>query len=275
MAHHPTITASNANATGKPSTDPLELLLFKLGTRCFALPMAQVRYIAPIPATFASHGEGVAQHFVFENQPLSYLPLWDRLGIVSEFIEYENLQTLLPQRRQDHQDWMAALEHAIRTGEAFSKARNPKECAFGKWYYSHTFNDRRLTLLLGQFETPHNRIHALADQLLSLADQGRRDEALAIFEQEKSTTLALLLSLFDSAGVLVKELQRRIAIIVSDGDNTCALGADSVRDITTVPADQITYPHHHQHTATAGLIILDNQEVVPLLDWQVFGETGD
>lgn len=256
------------------ASNQCELLLFKLGTRCFALPMEQVRYIAPIPSDFASHGSDVARHFVFENHPLSYISLWDRLNIVSEFAEYEALQSSLPQRCQDHLDWMAALESAIRTGEPFTKARNPRECAFGKWYYSHTLHDRRLTLLLGQFETPHNHIHSLANQLLGLAEQGKQDEALAIFEQEKHTTLTQLLGLFDSASTLVKELQRRIAIIVSTGDDTCALGADSVRDITTVPTSQITRQPQHGHTATTGLIILDTKEVVPLLDWQTF-DTAD
>lgn len=265
-----TIVASESPYAWAVAGENLELLLFKLGGKCFALPLEQVRHIAPIASGFLSHGDRVEQHFVFEGQPLTYVALWDRLGLISEFAEYEELHAMLPLRRQDHLDWMAALETSLREGLPFGKARNPRECAFGKWYYSHTFNDRRLMLLLGQFEAPHAHIHALADQLLSLAEGGGTAEALRIFDNEKHTTLAKLLDLFDAADSLVGDLQRRIAIIVNEGAAICALGADGVRDIVSVPHERLTLHGAGGMSAVCGLVILENQEVVPILDWHRF-----
>ena len=255
--------------SGHVSSEPVELLLFRLGAKTFALPMDQVQYIMALPSDFDHRGTQAHQatrHVVFDDQPVTYLSLWERFGESSLYAEYEALQALLPQRRQDHLDWMNALENSINTGEPFTKARDPRQCAFGKWYYASQFHDRRLTLLLGQFDTPHAHIHSLADKLLGLAETGGKEEALRHFNEERHTTLKLLLNLFDKAQTLVFELQRRIAIIVREDENLCALGADAVRDIVTLPAERLSYQHNASGTL-AGLVILDNQEVVPLLDW--------
>lgn len=250
----------------------LEVLLISLGARSFGVPLSHVRYVAPMPADFGCCGGDAEDHFVFEGSPLTYVSLWDRLGLQSEYAEYGEMQSMLPQRRQDHLDWMAALEDSIRNGTSFAKARDPHQCAFGKWFYGYRAKDRRLALLLGQFETPHAVIHALADRLLGQAEAGQRGEALQAFDEAKNTTLAMLMKLFDLAQQLVAELQRRIAVIVADGDDTCALGADGVRDIVTVSADRIKQGRAADTgtSATSALIVLDERNVVPLIGWRSF-----
>lgn len=251
----------------------MEILLIRIGGRRFGVPLAHVRYVAPMPSAFVSCGEGREDYFVFEGEPLTYVSLWDLLRLQSEYAEYEEMQAMLPQRRQDHLDWMSALEDSLRNGTTFAKARNPRECAFGRWYYSHHSRDRRLSLLMGQFEAPHAAIHNLADRLLGTAESGQGNAALAAFEEAQNTTLATLMRLFDSAIALVEELQRRIAVIIADGDNTCALGADGVLDIVDIPPER--FKHDVNVTrATAGLAILEDQTVVPMLNWQAFSHSG-
>lgn len=254
--------------------EDLQILLIKLGDHSFGVPLAHVNYVAQIPPDFTSRGAEVGRHFVFEGSPLAYVSLWDTLGQKSAYAEYEEMQAMLPQRRQDHLDWMSALDDSIRTGTPFSKARNAHDCAFGKWFYSYRAKDRRLSLLLMQFEQPHAAIHALADKLLGLSGAGHGEDALLAFEEAKNTTLAKLMELFNSAQELVVELQRRIAVIVSDGENTCALGADSVRDIVTAPQECVKANTGNaagmESQATSALIILDGHDVVPLLNWRKF-----
>lgn len=255
-----------------PPGGEMEVLLIRLGSRIFGIPLAHVRYVAPMSADFAAFGNDVAEHFVFEGEPLGYVSLWDVLSLPSLYAEYGEMQAMLPQRRQDHLDWMAALESSIRTGVSFAKARNPHECAFGKWFYGYQAQDRRLGLLLGQFEQPHAAIHALADRLLGMAEAGQGGEAMKAFEQARDTTLATLMKLFESAQQLVEELQRRVAVIVADGESTGAFGADGVRDIVTVPAERIKHNAGKGGSgasrATSALVLLEDGSVVPLLNWQ-------
>ncbi|MDK9723966.1 MAG: CZB domain-containing protein [Sterolibacteriaceae bacterium MAG5] len=259
-----------------PASGDLEVLLVRLGPRVFGVPLSHVRYVAPMPADFASAGADAAEHFVFEGEPLGYISLWDTLGQPSLYAEYGEMQAMLPQRRQDHLDWMAALENSIRTGVPFAKARSPRECAFGKWFYAYQSHDRRLGLLLSQFEQPHAAIHALADRLLGMKEAGQGSEALTAFEQARDTTLATLMKLFDSAGQLVVDLQRRVAIIVAEGDATCALGTDGVVDIVVVPPERAKHGSGKATSrATSGLVLLEDQSVVPLLDWRAFDTGAD
>ena len=273
------IPDSQSGKTPPPiGADDLQFILITLGARSFGLPLADVSYIAKMPSDFVSHGTEVEHHFVFEGAPLSYVSLWDMLNLKSNFAEYEEMQAMLPQRRQDHIDWMSALESSIRNGTPFSKARNPHECAFGKWFYSYRAKDRRLSLLLGQFEQPHAIIHSLADRLLKLTEAGHTEEALNAFEEAMDTTLAMLMELFVAAQELVVELQRRIAVIVSDGENTCALGADGVSDIVTITPECVKENAGKgfgiESQATSGLIVLENNNVVPLLNWHNFCAAG-
>lgn len=270
----PVPQTSITQSVARSSNEEMQVLLFKLGDRTLGVPLQQVRYVAAMPPDFASHGAETRDHFVFEGDILTYVSLWDHLKLHSDYAEYEEMQAMLPQRKQDHVDWMDALRHSIETGSPFSKARDPHECAFGKWYYGYHARDRRLSLLFNQFEHPHATIHALADRLLGMVEAGQQEAALHAFEEAKNTTLATLFSLFASAQDLVVELQRRIAVIMVDGEDTCALGADGVSDIVTVSAAQIK-PSRGGASGTdskvaSALLILEDESVVPLLNWRLF-----
>lgn len=80
------------------AAEDIEVLLINLGRHIFALPISQVRYVAPMPADFVCCGDDVAKYFAFEGEPLTYVSLWDALGSTSQYAEYEELQTMLPQR---------------------------------------------------------------------------------------------------------------------------------------------------------------------------------
>jgi chemotaxis signal transduction protein len=255
-------------------SEALTALLFRVGGHGLAVPLHHVRYVSPMPVDFVATGAEAAKYFVFEGAPLDYVSLWDLLGLKSEYGEYQEMQTMLPQRVQDHIDWMGALATSIRNHVPFTKARSPYECAFGKWFYGYQAKDRRLALLLGQFEQPHATIHALADRLLGMADAGQTTEALEIYEEHRQTTLANLMRLFDAAGKLVTDLQRRIAIVLEADGETCALGADYVLDIAEVPPERVK-PATKRAMGTSSsvsstLIMLEDQSVVPVLDWQSF-----
>jgi hypothetical protein len=253
-----------------PLANNLDVLLIKLGGRCFGLPLSNVSHICAISPNFAAYGAKVEDHFVFQGKPLPYVSLWNLMELKSEYAEYEEMQAMLPQRRQDHIDWISALEDAIRNNTTFSKARDPHECAFGKWYYSYNAKNQRLSLVMRYFERPHAEIHQLADRLLGLVETGQNSDALHAIQESKNTTLAELLKLFDSTQELVSALQRRIVIIAADGDDACALGADGVHGIVAVPVEQIKQSERIGAQGMSALIVLEDQTIVPLINWRTF-----
>lgn len=259
------------SAAGAGRADLFDLLLLRVGGQTFGLPLRKVLHIVPLPADFIAESV-VPERFVFRQMPLSFVSLWGCFGKVSEHAEFGEILTMLPQRRQDHIDWLTALEASICSGVPFVKARNPRECAFGKWYYGYRPRNQGLSLLLAQFEAPHAAIHGLANDLLALSEAGRRADALRALEEARHTSLAVMLRLFDLVQERVTCLKRRVAVIIGEGEPFCALGADGVRDIVQVPRYQVVRGSgavasaRSQDAGVSGLVVLDDQTVVPLLD---------
>lgn len=249
-----------------------QMLLIQVGRHKFAIPTPQIQFLESLDADFPSHGENAAGHFVFAGQPIEYVSLWNTFGLQSSYAEHEALRSMMPQRRQDHIDWIGALEDSIRTGASFSKARDPRQCAFGKWFYAYRTENPRLGLILGQFETPHRTIHQLADRLLGMVEAGQKAAALEQLDKAKNTVLCELLSLFDQTQRLTGELQRRIAIIVRQGAHAFALGADDAVDIVELPTGTGQLKADgHRHAAsgkdfTSDTLYVDGHGLIHCLD---------
>jgi chemotaxis signal transduction protein len=265
---------SFSHEVGAQLAEDLRFFLFKLGASRFGVPLDHVRSVAPMPTGFMGYGAGTENHFVFQDSPLIYVSLWDELGLKSRYSDCDELLEMLPQRLKDHVSWMDALESSIQTGAPFTKARDPHECAFGKWYYGYKTNDSRLSLLLREFEKPHATIHALADQLLGLVEAGRIPEAKRAFESAKGATLPVLQKLFNDTIQRLLDMRRRIVIITTDGVDAWALGADDALGVVDVAFERVTQFASRspglKSKAASALVTLEDHSVVPLLDWSKF-----
>lgn len=128
-------------------------------------------------------------------------PIFDLGIILNKCSSYETNQalvTMLQEREQDHRDWLAALEQSIVNDAPFNKAKDPTQCAFGQWYYSFKTDNEDLKALLQRFEEPHNKLHAMADKLLTMSAKGNKQAAIEQLEKERSTTFYKLMRLFES-----------------------------------------------------------------------------
>lgn len=176
----------------------------------------------------------------FQGAVVPVLDFAHRLGIPSGIDSKTEPLNVMTQREQDHVEWINALEVSIKTGVAFTKATNPKECAFGKWYSKFETRDETLQELLTSFEEPHNAIHALGDELISLRDNGKEAEALEILSHARSTTLRRLRALFNRVKDQINGGMRQVLLFVTlDGKTPrYALMIDEINDVMNyTPAD--------------------------------------
>lgn len=252
----------------------LEVLTLQVGQQRVGVPMAEVVHILDAVQARPARGEdGSAEAddvIAYEGEALAFLPLWSRLGGQALSREYIQLAETLKARRQDHLDWMGALSQSLTQDVPFTRARNPLECAFGKWYHGFVTDNRRLRLLLLQFDTPHRRIHALADQLLELKAAGRLEEALGIYQEEERSTLATLLSLFNRTVDTLVQIRREIAVIVRHQGALYALGADGVQDIRHYDAGTVSCNAallQRYRVPTRCFLIEAGASPLPVLDW--------
>jgi len=139
-------------------------------------------------------------------------------------------------------DWLDALHSAITNDTEFTKPRDPHQCEFGKWYDNFETNDEELKSILADFDEPHKKIHSLADQLLSLKENGETTSCLEIMENERATTLKYLIKLFNRARDQIQASTKSVDIYLTiDGVIPCtALRIDEIADVEIVSDENFT-----------------------------------
>lgn len=176
----------------------------------------------------------------FQGTVVPVLDFAHRIGIDSGIDAKTSLLEILTENENDHVEWMTALEDAIKNGTVFTKALSADECAFGKWYNKFVTRDETLTELLLAFAEPHQSLHALADKVIAMREDGEQDEALELLAAERSSTLRRLRALFARARDQIQGGMRQVLLFVTlDGKTPrYALLIDEINDVMNfTPAD--------------------------------------
>jgi purine-binding chemotaxis protein CheW len=90
-----------------------------------------------------------------------------------------------------------------------------------------------------RFEMPHRRIHAIADDVLKHAEQGRHDKAMEIIRHTESGDLRIVVNLFAEARTAFRESQKEVAVVLTDGRKHVSLTVDSVASVEAIAEDTI------------------------------------
>jgi chemotaxis signal transduction protein len=170
------------------------------------------------------------------------LPLMDlrlRMNLPSALEDVDQMIAMLVAREQDHVLWLRELLGAVTEGRPFTLARDPTECAFGKWYYSYKPEDIGFASVMYRFEMPHRRIHTIADAVLKYAEQGQHDKAKEIILRTEKGDLHTVVNLFTEARTAFRESLKEVAIVLTDGRKHLSLTVDSVASVEVIAEDTI------------------------------------
>jgi chemotaxis signal transduction protein len=170
---------------------------------------------------------------------LSLVDLRLRLGLPSALAEVEEMIAMLAAREQDHILWLKELKGAVSEGRPFALARDPTQCAFGKWYYSYKPEDIGFASVMCRLELPHRRIHAIADTVLKCVDQGEPDKAREIILRTEHGDLTTVVTLFEEARTAFRESQKEVALVLTDGRKHISLTVDKVLSVEAIAEDTI------------------------------------
>lgn len=210
-------------------------LTFSHGDALYALSVNNVVYISSSDALTSCTVPSVEREsqrvFLFQDQNVPLYSFCSLMNTQSLREEITELLDLLAQRRQDHINWMDALENSIRSGEPFTKATDPHQCAFGVWYDQYRPADEQLQTILAKFDEPHKRIHSLAEKLLLMAKSGEQHQAIVILQNEKRSTLTALLDLFAQASSRLEEMFKPVVVILQTDSRLFAIEVESIDDI--------------------------------------------
>lgn len=211
-------------------------ITFRSGSTFYALPIGHVRYISARDAltirSTPQQNQTASHVFEYDGKATALYRFCSLAGSSSQVDESTELVELLSARRQDHVDWVDALEYSIQTGEPFTKATDPHMCAFGKWYDQYHPEDEELKEIMAAFDAPHKRIHSLGLQLTDLAHaQNDKAQAMRILRKERSTTLKELMNHFAKAILRLEDMVRPVVLVLDSGEKNFALEVETVSDI--------------------------------------------
>ena len=170
------------------------------------------------------------------------LPLVDlrlRMGLPSALEDVEQMIAMLTAREQDHILWLRELLGAVDEGRPFTLARDPTECAFGKWFYNYKPEDIGFASVMYRLEMPHRRIHTIANAVLKFAEQGEHGKAKEMILRTEKGDLHTVVSLFEEARTAFRESQKEVAIVLTDGRKYLSLTVDSVAAVEAIAEDTI------------------------------------
>lgn len=200
--------------------------------------------VSKVPKT-AEAVHGMINH---RGRVLPVVELRSLLGDPSFSQEIEEMREFVKGREADHVAWLEELRECAASGRRFTKALDPKLCAFGKWYEdirsspekrkALTSGNMVLEKVLGDFDAPHKRIHGIAEEVLQLASAGKLEEANRRITAAWETDLARMKYLFSQFFEAFATLRVPSVIVLSHANHNFALYVDHVEVVAHFEADQ-------------------------------------
>ena len=225
-----------------PRDGTIRVFTFWLADTAYAVSIQHIHSVVqddqdirPVPAATP----GLLGTVWYHGAPVPVYDFAHRLGTESGRQIKEALVDTLHQYENEHIEWLGALETSVKEGMPFKKSRDPARSAFGQWYATFTTRDEVLSDIMAQFDEPHKRIHALADDVLNLANAGKKDEALERVMTERTTTLRRLQALFTEARDQIQEMSRTVLLFLTEEDQAPRVGLriDEIDDVVSFSAD--------------------------------------
>lgn len=216
-------------------------LIFEINKVLYALNCSKIQSIMKKPeedghSTYLPDSPDYIRNMVrIRENVVPTLDLRRLYDITSVEDEYQEFKAMIDQRKEDHKKWVETLEKSATEGTAFTLARDPHQCAFGKWYYSYHSDHQVIDFMLRKIEEPHRQLHEAADKVLACSqdhDKCARTECLKeVFEKAKTKLMPQLLELLEEVKDVFHHRYQEKLIVVEEGDKRIAVIVDDVKAI--------------------------------------------
>lgn len=227
-----------SNIIPKSSTPDMPLIVFKVGDMTCAVDGASVISIQRMEEfTLTPHTpDEIFGSINFRNHVISILDLRTVFGLQPRIKEYSDFVKMLDLRKQDHIKWVNTLKESARTNTPFPLAKDPHQCAFGKWYDNYTNPNKKIMFHLGKIREPHNNLHYAALEIDKVQEKDcPEDEKKAqieeILHRVEFEYMATVVGLLDGAKTVFKDIYQTMLIVLDDAE-PIAVAVDEVIAVT-------------------------------------------
>jgi purine-binding chemotaxis protein CheW len=214
---------------------------FEINNGWYALPVERVRELIQTPnlVKVPKVPDYILGVITLREITLPVIDLRLRLGMPSLTAVRDKMIATMRQRKQDHIDWLDALKNHVRTGAEFTKALDPRKCAFGQWFETFHTDDLTLGSLVPKFEAPHKSIHAIGAEVIRLTKEGKGEEAQQTIDRTEHGSLAEMLKLFDQMIEHLHRQESQVTVVTELEHGVCGLLVDKVESVITFEKGEV------------------------------------
>ena len=214
-------------------------VIFLLQAQRYAVPSRFVREMTIIdnPTRIPNVPDFVRGVFNLRGNILPVIDLRAWLGLPSGREAAQQLIAEMQRREQDHREWLHELERSIQEHRPFTKATDPHQCAFGKWYDNFKTDNIFVRGILREFDAPHKAIHAIAVKALAAAERGDLETARTIVQETREGALHRMIELFGRFRENLQDSLRDTVIVVEHAGRGAALVVDQIESVRAARSD--------------------------------------
>lgn len=220
-------------------------ILFRLNGGLYCADSRYISTIMELPeyTTLPDAPPFISGIFALRGGSVTLFNLRSALKLQSLEDEFSSFTTMLDERKQDHVNWVAALEHSIETGERFSLATDPHKCKLGKWYDSFKTDSSELASHLARMEEPHRKLHETALRMEQCKESGSHEDMAACkqrtLEEVRDGYMPKVLEVLENAKEIFRTREFHEMVLVLSGDSSLGLVVDEVLSVETVEEEPL------------------------------------
>ncbi len=181
------------------------------------------------------HIEGM---FQYEDEIIKVLSF---RKVIGERSYEEELLDFFPSLKDQHKEWIEALENSVNTGVPFVQTVDPHACELGRWIDSFHPDDEGLVSVMKTLDFHHQHLHRSAIDILVHCKEDPESTKKLVEEKvhdSYSKTVQNLESVTKMSDKVAASLQRCLILIGKDG-KAFGVNIDAVDDIVHVEENDL------------------------------------
>lgn len=159
--------------------------------------------------------------------------------------DFEAFQKMIDERKQDHVNWVDKLEESINTGNQFTLATDPHQCAFGKWFYHFQTDSISVSHHLKKIEEPHRKLHELALQVdrckKAATNEESQDCLHNLVKKARNQYMTQIIDLLDETKNVFESIYSEMIIVLKSTEHQVAIVVDAV-----LAVEELLHVNHDQ-----------------------------
>jgi len=209
-------------------------IVFEVGNGLFSVDSRYIETIMQLPPCerVPDARPEIKGIFHYRGKTITMFDLRLVMKMNSREKDFSDFCKMIDARKQDHINWVEALDETAATDAPFRLATDYHKCALGRWCDSFQCDVAEVNYQINRISEPHRLLHETAgkvhDILSDKNDANRHETAKAVVNQLRKTYMSKVLDLLEDTKNVFRDSYFREMALVLSGDRNLGLVADNI-----------------------------------------------